>query len=125
MEGSNFILIFGWMVNDLKLKGNDLLIFATIYSFSRDGKSKFTGSLKYLESSCGSSRNTVIRTIKKLVDLGLILKHEEFVNDIKLCRYSYNNVKVNKIVKNGSEQDVTPSAKMRPPQCQNGTPPRS
>ena len=33
----NYVAIQGWMITDLNLKGNDLLIYAVIYGFSQDG----------------------------------------------------------------------------------------
>ena len=38
MKSDNYIVIQGWMVNELNLKGNDLLVFALIYGFTRDGR---------------------------------------------------------------------------------------
>ena len=37
MQNENFTVVFGWMCNELALKGNALLIYATIYGFSKDG----------------------------------------------------------------------------------------
>lgn len=89
MKDKNYIVIQGWMINNLKLKGNDLIIYAIIYGFSQDGLTKFTGSLNYLEKASGVSRNTVKNSIKKLIDLKLIKKEEEYVNNIKFCKYSH------------------------------------
>lgn len=33
IKNENFILIQGWMINNLKLAGNDLLVYAIIYFF--------------------------------------------------------------------------------------------
>jgi hypothetical protein len=49
MKNSQYINIQGWMVNELKLKGNDLIIFAIIFGFSQDQESWFNGSLQYLK----------------------------------------------------------------------------
>ena len=40
IKRSNFVIIQGWMITDLKLKGNQLMIFAAIYGFSQDGESE-------------------------------------------------------------------------------------
>ena len=37
MDNENYILITGWMVNELKLKGSELFVYALIYGFSQDG----------------------------------------------------------------------------------------
>lgn len=41
IRNENFYTVFGWMLNELELKGNELIIFGIIYSFSQDGKSEF------------------------------------------------------------------------------------
>ena len=35
IKNENYVLIQGWMINELKLKGNELLIYALIYGFSQ------------------------------------------------------------------------------------------
>jgi hypothetical protein len=42
---NNYISIQGWMVEQLGLKGNELLAYALIHGFSQDGKNQFTGSM--------------------------------------------------------------------------------
>ena len=42
------ITIQDWMVRLYQLQGDNLLIYATIHSFSKDGESVFRGSLRYL-----------------------------------------------------------------------------
>ena len=36
------------MINELDLKGNELLVYALIHGFCQDGKSVFKGSLNYI-----------------------------------------------------------------------------
>ena len=48
IKPNNFINIQGWMVTELGLKGNELIIYAIIAGFSQDGESNFHGSLSYL-----------------------------------------------------------------------------
>lgn len=88
MRDDNYILIPGWAVNKLKLKGNTLLIFSIIHGFSRDGESEFTGSLKYLCDSIGATKPTVISSLKELVELGHVNKRSEFVNGVQRNMYS-------------------------------------
>ena len=33
IKNENFIAIQGWMINELQLKGNDLIVYALIYGF--------------------------------------------------------------------------------------------
>lgn len=41
IRDSNFITILAPMITKLKLKGNELLVFALIHGFSQDGESPF------------------------------------------------------------------------------------
>jgi hypothetical protein len=90
INNENYITIQGWMVNELGLKGNSLIIYATIYGFSQTNGCEFTGSANYLAEWCGCSRQTVMTTLNKLVANDLIIKREEFRNNVKFCSYSVN-----------------------------------
>lgn len=90
-----YISIQGWMVEELKLKGNDLLVYAIIYGFSQDNESEFTGSLSYLARWCNSTKNGIQKNLKKLIDAKLISKKSTIKNGVKYCSYSctpYNRV---------------------------------
>jgi uncharacterized protein YsxB (DUF464 family) len=76
MENNNCIQIQGWMVNELKLKSNELIIYAVIHGFSQDGNSEFSGSLDYICSAISCSKTTGISVLKSLVEKGLVLKSE-------------------------------------------------
>lgn len=68
IRDENFYTVLGWMLNVLKLKGNNLIVFAIIYSFSQDGESEFTGSLTYLQSFANiKSQQTVITVLNTLM----------------------------------------------------------
>ena len=88
MDNSNYIQIQGWMVKELHLKGNELLIYALIYGFSQDGQSKFTGSLSYIADWISSSKQTVINTLKSLEEKNLIVKEQEVINNITFNKFS-------------------------------------
>jgi len=88
MKNENYFVIQGWMVNELQLKGNDLLIFAIIYGFSQNGESKFFGSLRYLQESIGCSEPTVRKALNSLIDQGLIIKHQRITNNVTFNEYS-------------------------------------
>jgi len=70
----DYIVINTWMVTELGLSGNDLLIFAIVYGFSRDKKSAFYGSFNTIANTIGTSRRTVIRVVEGLEKRGLIKK---------------------------------------------------
>ena len=90
MRDDSYIVIQGWMVNNLHLSGNELLVYALIFGFSQDRESKFYGSHRYVAESCGMGLRTVPRTIDSLLEKNLIIKDEEYVNGVKFCRYRIN-----------------------------------
>ena len=72
MKSENFIVIQGWMCNELGLKGNELLIFALIYGFSQDGDTRFYGSRSYMANAFNISLPTVDKAIDSLEEKNLI-----------------------------------------------------
>lgn len=88
MKNNNFITIQGWMVNDLKLSSNELICYALIYGFTQDEESEFRGSLQYISDWLGISKQNARLIIKRLVEKGLIIKRDEFINNVKFCRYT-------------------------------------
>lgn len=83
----NYVTILGWMVTDLHLKGNELLIFAIIHGFSQDGEGEFTGSVAYLQSWTGLSYQGVANVLKSLVEKSLLAKTQMVVNGVTFCHY--------------------------------------
>lgn len=75
----NYFAVQGWMVTELKLKGNALMLYAIIYGFSQTTNTAFTGSVDYLcEWLGGVSRPTVINTLDNLVKQGLLTKSSPY-----------------------------------------------
>jgi hypothetical protein len=75
IKDENFYTVLGWMLNVLELHGNELIVFAIIYSFSQDGESEFKGSINYLKSFANiKSRQTVVSTLDTLVEKKYITK---------------------------------------------------
>ncbi len=87
IKDSNYILVQGWMVTDLHLKGNELLVFAIIHGFSQDGENRFTGSLQYLADWTSATKQGVMKNLKSLVEKGYICKEEKHINGVKFCEY--------------------------------------
>lgn len=88
VKDNNFISIQGWMRTKLELKGYELLVYALIYGFSQDGNSKFSGTRRYIAEWCGCSLRTVDNTLTSLLAKKLIVKHEKYVNMIRVCDYT-------------------------------------
>ena len=87
MKNENFIIIQGWMVNELNLSGHELLTYALIYGFSQDGESEYRGSISYLCKFLNCTRKTAIKVLSNLTESNLITKREIYDNNQKFCRY--------------------------------------
>ena len=108
IKEENYINIQGWMVTELNLKGNELLIYAIIYGFSQLEGQTYDGGLQYLADWTNSTKQGVIKNLKSLIDKGLINKKESVLNNIKFCEYystKFNGV-LNK-VEYGGKQSLT------------------
>lgn len=90
MRQGDYIVILAPMVSELKLSGNNLIIFALIYGFTKDGFHKFEGSIDYICKWTNISRPTVISCLKVLVDCGYLNKEETTINNVKHCSYTTN-----------------------------------
>ena len=86
-----YITIQSFMRTQLNLSGTDLIIYAIIFGFSQDGKSKFRGTLPYLMEWCGCSKNTVRTSLENLVKAGHIIREDTIENNIILPRYFIPN----------------------------------
>lgn len=87
MRNSDYIVIQGFMVSELNLSGNKLIVYAIIHGFSKDGVHEFNGSLGYICKWTNLSKNTVISTLNALIEEGLISKREYEINGVKFCSY--------------------------------------
>lgn len=87
LHDNNYINIQSFMVKDLNLKGNELLIYAIIYGFSQADNTSFTGGLQYLADWTNSTKQGVIKNLKSLIEKGYISKSEKHINGIKFCEY--------------------------------------
>ena len=74
MNSNNFVVIQGWMCNELDLKGNELLVYALIYGFSQDGISNYHGGRQYIADTFNISLPTVDKALKSLLDKHLLIK---------------------------------------------------
>lgn len=88
INNDNYVVIQGWMRNELNLKGNELMVYAIIYGFSQDGENDFTGSAAYMADWIGSTKQTVFNILKSLTDKGFIKKTDVYNNGVKFCHYS-------------------------------------
>lgn len=114
MKRDYYINVQGWMVQDLKLGGNELLAYAIVYGFSQDGESLYRGGYKYISYALNISRSTAKRILNNLVERGLITKSQDFVDDVMFNRYQINaNYPVSKCT-GGVQNDPGGGVKMNP-----------
>lgn len=86
VNSENYFVVQGWMLSELGLKNNELLVYAIIYGFSQGGN-KFTGSLQYLCDWTNSGKTSIQNCLKSLREKGLIEKEENTINGVKFCKY--------------------------------------
>lgn len=87
MKANTHVVIESWMIDELQLKGNDLLVYAIIYGFSQDGNSVFSGSLQYLADWCSATKQGIQKNLKNLLERELIKKETKTVNGSTLVAY--------------------------------------
>ena len=85
-RGAKF-MIEEWMVRDYNLQGIELLIYAIIHSFSRDGHSVYNGSIRYLSFWTGRTKSTIIKILANLMSRGLIQRNEVHYTQLNQNRY--------------------------------------
>lgn len=94
VKNENFFIVFGWMINELHLKGSELCVYAIIYGFSQDGESWFEGARQYLADFSGISKTAVDGVLARLQEKGLIEKKEFFRNGVKFNNYKVTPLQV-------------------------------
>ena len=87
IKDENYITIQGWMRTKLKLKNNELLVYAIIYGFSQKEDQSFKAGLQYLVNWTGGTKQGILLNLKSLITKGFIEKKEVFINNIKTCEY--------------------------------------
>ena len=87
LSPENFLVIQGWMVTELCLKGNELLIYALVYGFSQTKEQWFTGTLKYISEWTNSTVRGVQKSLASLIEKELIEKVETTEKNVKSCKY--------------------------------------
>lgn len=108
----SYVIVHKFMSCKLKLTGIELLTYATVYSYSKDGLGLFTGSASHIGEMFCTTRETVTRALGKLVDKGYILKEERFCKVGKACAYKINQKIIDDIENIGSKDSEIPLDKM-------------
>jgi hypothetical protein len=74
-QNEEFYKLYKWMVTDLHLSGNDLVVYAIIHSFCERGN-LYVGSREFLAHEAGATKRTIDYTLKRLLEMGMIEKVE-------------------------------------------------
>lgn len=116
INNNNYVVIQGYMINELKLQSNHLLIYAIIHSFSQTENQYYTGGIQYLIDWTNLTKKTVIDILKDLVERKLIQREEVEFNKIRYrALHSWNGgveitpTEVTKLHPSGVE--ITPNNK--------------
>lgn len=85
-----YIVIKGWMIHRLNLKGNALMVYAFIYGFSQDGNNEYTGASTYISNLLQVTKRSVLSALNDLCGKRYIIKREYVINGVKYCAYRVN-----------------------------------
>lgn len=84
MDG--YVKVYDWM-QELGLRPGELIAFAVIYSFGKDGD-WYTGSASYLAKWMGvARRQSVYEALSSLTEKGIVEKRERWEKGQHLCDY--------------------------------------
>ena len=91
MKKNDFIVVQAQMISELNLSGkNELLLFAMIYGYTKDGKSTCRCSLSYMKKWLKTSRSAVIRTLNDLEEAGYINRGTYMEGNVECVEYTTN-----------------------------------
>lgn len=92
VKEDTFVTILPFMLNELHLSGNRLIVYAIIHGFTMHGDGAwFNGSAAYIAEWCGCSKRTVYGILSELVERGLIERRDKEVNGVHLVDYRCRN----------------------------------
>lgn len=91
MKKNDYILVQAQMISELNLCGrNEILLFAMIHGYTKDGKSTCRASLSYMQKWLKTSRSAVIRTLNDLEAAGYINRHKYLDGNVECVEYTTN-----------------------------------
>ena len=98
-KDTNNYTIEGWMVNVLKLKGNELTVFALIHTYTQQYP-WFECSQGYMADATGVSKTSVNSTLKKLVEKKFLIKVDFIapMTNSKYCKYRVNEQYIDSLI---------------------------
>ena len=122
MKNEDYIIVHGWMINELSLSGNELLCYALLFGLnSQDSNELFVDKKAIAEVLGVSSMNTIKTILKKLMHQKLVQKHEKSINGLVFSCYSINYDTLSNF--DTPYQKLTPPVKFCIPPSKIDTPP--
>ena len=111
MKRNDYINIQAPMIVDLHLKGNDLLIFALIHGYTKDGKNTCRASLSYMAEWLCTDKAAVSKIIARLVKEGFVNKLEYYEGGVKCYEYTtnYEALLAKKAENDGCDSETLPA----------------
>lgn len=86
-----------WASKNLKLSGNELMLFSYIYGFSQDEGSCCYSTSKEISDLLCISRRSVFNILESLVNKNLIVRVELNISGVKAVGYRANNQRIDEI----------------------------
>ena len=113
MKRNDYINIQAPMISDLHLKGNELLVFALIHGYTKDGKSRCRVSLNYMAKWLSTDKSMIIKVVNTLEKAGYINRHEYLEGLVRCVEYSTNYEALLDRVANGEKVSLEKVKKPR------------
>ena len=83
----SYVTLQSWMVKELDLHGDELLVYAIIYGFSQDGTSVYAGTTRYISWWLGKSKETILKILRSLRSKNLIARRKKPTSFAQPNRY--------------------------------------
>lgn len=87
IRSDNHVCLNGWMINELDLSGNELIVYAVIWGFTQDGNQWCTASQAYIARWANITTRALIKILNKLEEKGLLIKEKNTCRKGFECKY--------------------------------------
>jgi len=87
MKDEQKIIVHGWMINKLKLRANELLIYAWIYG-ATSRETQFSASQKHMCNVINCTRPTLRKALDSLIEKQLLQEQKQTINNVTFNRYA-------------------------------------
>ena len=87
IKSDNHVCLSGWMINELDLSGNELIVYAVIWGFTQDGNQWCTASQAYISRWANITTRGLRKILDKLEEKGLLIKETNTCKKGLECKY--------------------------------------